>query len=807
MSLIQGDFGNMIHGVSQQPDERKAKGQVREQINCRSHVTKGLESRASFEFIAELIPDASNAGSLDNAKWVSQQRGDGKDFIVAYDVSRPCVFNTDGVRLPFAFTANAEQYYKHNLTDPNQNLSVDAVLDTTFISNREMIPTGDDFNDNINDPLRVTWIEFKTFQAGTEIEIAFGTIVGGYYTHTVFDGFVTVDPSSGEPDPADAERTKEYEGSWHAENFVTQAVSLDVIHYNNWVRISHPNLTPVRVIKGGDSIEIHENKSIDSAEKLPPFAIEGDKCKVNKERDDEKSLGYFTAVSRKNDVDYAEVAWEETTATNSSGVLNAETMPHTLVRDLSDNFTLQAIDWEVRQTGDKDSNPYPSFIEAKTAISNVGIFQNRLYLTSNEIVFMSASDAFYDLWRESSFYNTDADPFEVFADTNQLNIIRYAEDFDGDLVLFSPNGQFLMSGEISHTYNTAVISSASQFKSDFNSDPVLSGDNIFFATNYGNFAGVRELYTDGTDRTKRALPVTQHVDEYISGSISHMATSTDLDVLCCLNSNDPDSVFIYEWIRTGDSELKQQAWHKWKLQENVEVVWVNFIENSLYAVVKLLQEGATEPTFYLWKLDWDDPDTTHGLHFSVSLDARFTVSSITYDPIGDTSQFNTPYDRADLVFVEGVESEDTGFEAPAVRIGAYTWEVDGDYSDMTLIGGLKYKRLVEFPNPQIKDSDGASKGIDRLQLSKMFLHFTKVGQMAVSIEDSHGRIREYTYNNRRVGLPNNQPSYINIGKDTWDFGVRKKAEGLTMTLTSDDVVPFELRAIEWRGNFKPKGKR
>lgn len=808
MALVQGDYGNLIHGVSQQSDERMAKGQVREQINCRSHLTKGLASRAGFEYIGILTPDVGNGGSLDNAKWSVQERGDGKTFIVAYDLTRPAPFDLLAVLKPFSFTGASETYYQQGVTDPRQELSIDSVLDTTFLTNRTIVPTGQDATDNVVEPDRVTWIEFRTLQAGTEIEILFDTIPSGDYTTQVFEGYVTVNPATGAPFPADAIRTREYEGSFHAEKFVIQAASSNVTHYNNWVRIASPDANEVFIVKGGEAITVHENKSIDSVEKLPLFAKTGDIAVVESARDEEKDLGYFIANRKNGEADLGEASWKETIGEGTIGEFDDITMPHRLIRDISDNFTLEVIPWAIRQIGDKSTNPYPSFIEASTPISNVGIFQNRLFLASGEIVLLSASDEFFDLWRESAFYKTDADPFEVFADTNELNVIKYAEDFDGDLIFFSDNGQFIMSGEVSQTFKTAAIASVSQFKANLLATPVLSGDNIFFATDYGNFVGVRELYTDGTDATKRALPITEHVDEYITGNFVHMATSTNLNALCCLSNDKVDEIYVYEWKRNVGRELQQQAWHKWKMQEGIEVEWLGFIESLLYAVMKVTTPSGIE--YHLWNLAWDDPAETHGLDFSVNMDGRFVIDGgdIAYDEGTMTSSWTVPYDREDLVFVEGTESPDAGFEVEAARTGVLTWNAVGfDLRGISLISGLKYNRLVELPNPQMRDQNGAAKTVDRLQLSKMFMHFSEVGQMVMTISDTHGREREITYNNRRVGLANNQPSVINTDPDTWDFGVRKKTKGLTMTLTSDDITPFELRAIEWRGDFKQKGRR
>lgn len=813
MTLYQGDYGNMVHGVSQQPDERKAKGQLREQINCRSHLTDGLTARGGFEFVSEL----QNIDDLSGAKWVAQERGDGVAFIVAYGYYSIYPFDLTGDKKNFSFVGNAESYYAPpNARDPREDMQIASILDTTFITNRTVVPLGSNASDTIDTPSRVTWIEFKTFQAGTEIEIAFPRIVDGTtnillgaYEAEVFDGYVTVNPSDGVPDETESVRTREFEGSYHAEQFVIHADSVYVTSYNNWVRIEAPETAAVDIVKGGESIILHENKSIEAIEKIPPFAVEGDTVVVESARDEEKDLGYFVAVSKKGVTTFSEVAWNETTATGSVGSFNADTMPHRMIRDNSDNFTLEAIPWADRQVGDSNTNPYPTFIDSGNQITNVGLFQNRLFLTSGEVVFLSASDSFYDLWRESAFYLTDADPFEKFADTNELNIIKYSEEFDGDLILFSDNSQFTMSGAINQTYKTAAISSVSQFKADLLADPVLSGDNIFFGIKSGSFAGVRELYTDGTDSTKRALPITEHVDRYIGNRLRHLATSTNVDALIGITKDIRSPIYIYEWKRDLSGELQQQAWHSWEFDEMVAIQWVGFIDSVLYATIYLDYGGDDdEGSWQLWKMDWNTPATTNDLDFPVMLDGRFEISNVTYNSSTNTSTWTAPYDSPDLVFIEGQESDDSGFEVSATYLGNNSWEAVGfDLSNITLIGGLRYTREIELPTPQMRDTQGVAKTVDRLQLSKLYFHFTKVGQMKVTISDAHGREREVDYINRRIGSPFNQPSYINTAPDTWEVGVRKKTEGLGLKLTSDDITPFTLRAIEWSGNFKQKGRR
>lgn len=799
-NLIQGDFGNLIHGVSQQPDERKLKGQVRGQKNCRSNVKRGPEKRAGFELVGELTNN--DYGLLEHSKWLLQESGDGSAYLVGLGRFSPAVWDIEANRLPFTFGSGAEAYYTHALTDPQGDLTHQSVLDTVFLSNRNFIPTGFDFADSEADLQDIIFMDFGTFQPGTKIQITISAGIG--YTYTVFDGYVTVNPSSGVPDAVQKLKTEEYNGSFHTAKWAVDENN-KVTAFNNWVRIFNGGTT--RIVKGGDVIKMVSVKEIKAIEKLPPYAHNGDIAQVREGTGEENNKGWFKAVAlngRNNEM--TEVKWEETISPGSRGEMNANTMPHRIVRDAQDNFSMIANDWDLRKTGGPNSNPYPSFITNGVPITAIGLFQNRLFLTSGEGINLSTTDEFYNLWNESAFFLTDADPFEALADTDEINVLRYAQSFDGDLVFFSDNAQFIMSGEHNHTYADSFVQPASQYKSDLTADPVSAGDVLFFGINYGNYGGLREFYVADFNATRKARPITQHVDELIPGNIRVLTASKTIDVLACLASEGPQNVaYFYEYLR-DDLEAVQQAWSEWELPDECDFEWIGFSGATLYAVVRVRLHNGTY-TYQLWKMKYDDPSSNHGINFPIRLDGRFETTAV-YDSLTDLSTITPPYFKEDIVFVEGPESDDPGFEPHAffdTGTGEYT--VDGDISAMTLIGGMRFMSEIEFAMPTVKDHEGNTMAIDRLNMGRMYLHFTTVGEVGITISDGHGRSKELNYNNRRTNHLNNLPSYIPVDSSTWAFSVRKNMDGLSIKLYSDSVTPFTIRAVEWKGSRTQKGRR
>ena len=785
---VQGEMSNMIHGVSKQPDQRKGKGQCREQINCRSNLTRGLERRAGFSFISNL----EDAG-LANASWSMLDNGGGNKYLMALGTDSPHFFKMDGEPCSFSFkNVKAMEYYQQNLADPKDQLLTRTILDTVFLTNKTVIPKGYDF-DEIQPVPKVTWLKFGTFQPGTIIEI--DTTAGNYNT-TVFNGFVTVD-ASGVPDAGQAARTAEYNGSWHAEQMKASVADVRVSQYNNWLRFEGIAVT---INQAGAVVELYEADAITAIAKIPPVGMDGDVCRIKESKDEENSVGYFVAkrVGVASNA-FSEVSWKETTAVGSKGGFSEETMPHRIVRS-GDAFTLEAIDWSDRQVGDLDTNPYPSFIDNGLAITSIGLFQNRLFLVSGEVVYFSASDSFYDLWRESSFYLTDADPFEAVADTNDVNVIRYAVQFDGDLILFSDNTQFMLSGNENQTYHSSLIRVAAEYKSDLKADPVVAGDRIYFGTNYGNYAGVREFFTSDFNASRLAFSITEHVKDYMEGSFSHLATSSEIDVLVCLLSRPSSSFYVYEWLIQGQEKV-QQSWSTWELPEGCEVQWVGFTGSTMNAVVKMRTYAGQE--FQIWTLDWDDPAGTHGLPFSLRMDARFETTA-TYNPDTGFSSWYAPFDREDLVFVEGSESPDPGFEVSAERQLDGSWTTPHDLTGITLIGGVRYTSKYVFTNPMLRGSDGVVREVTRLQLGRMYLNFSTVGYVQFKIEDTYGRIKTIDYNSRRMNTLTNRVSYIPTEGSQWQFGVRRNTKDIQMTLYTDDITPFTLKSADWTADYNKR---
>ena len=386
----------------------------------------------------------------------------------------------------------------------------------------------------------------------------------------------------------------------------------------------------------GESFEISTNDGaqgkdlicitgfVTGVENLPPQAPENYVVQVigkGKRQDDSFYL---------KSVDYnGETRWVETIAPDTYYRLDKSTMPCTLIRtgiaDGVSTFELDYGDWKDRDVGADDSNPWPSF--KGSTIKSIGIFQNRLYFTSGESVCMTRTGQFFNLFRESTQMVSSDDPIDIYADSEQINDLLNSVALDGDLVFFSSNAQFLLPGSKPVTKESATLKQTNNFHNQITATPVPTGESVLFAYDNGAYTGIRELFTDSIIDSKRAKPVTEHVDRLIVGKVRQLTSSTNQNWMLALAGAD-NIIYLYNWLWVGQEKV-QSAWHKWQWPEGERIEHVTLSQDQIYLFIS--RPGGV----YLEMLDVGDKNSP-GLPYPARLDRQHTVEA---SLLGDVWRF------------------------------------------------------------------------------------------------------------------------------------------------------------------------
>jgi hypothetical protein len=501
------------------------------------------------------------------------------------------------------------------------------------------------------------------------------------------------------------------------------------------------------------------------------------------------------------------LTWNETIAPNLALGLDLSTMPYVLVRESVSGgvatFTLRQGEWEDREVGDNRTNPLPSFVGE--SIKSIGVMQNRLYLTAGEAVIMTRSGSFFNFFRTTAQASLDTDPIDIYADSEQINYLNASVGFDGDLVFFSKAAQFLLPGDKQLTAANAVLRKTTDFETLMSVKPVASGDNIFFAFNYGQYTGVREYFTDSVTDTKRARPVTDHAKEYIEGQPNIMVTSSNLNMLL-IKADADNVVYSYDWLWQG-AEKAQSAWGKIKLSDDCKIWHMSFVDEKLRVVVERNGSSVECET-----VDLGDADS-EGLSFPVRLDRMQTIT-FTWDAVNEVWRTpdvlpNESIDDIKIVMSTNCYEAEKGTLVNFERVGGELLSYDdlSDQSTCNGIIGIKFTCKYIPTNPVVKDQNQQAMNLDKLTVGAYYINYNTSGDIIAQVIDPYGNIRESTYGNRTLGGPENIIGFATLVEGQHRIPIRKRSDKYTLTLITESHIPFAVRDFSFNGNLNRRGQR
>ncbi|MGL4353250.1 MAG: hypothetical protein ACRCTP_04860 [Aeromonas popoffii] len=500
--------------------------------------------------------------------------------------------------------------------------------------------------------------------------------------------------------------------------------------------------------------------------------------------------------------------WKECVAPDTNIGMDNTSLPVTLIREDKVNgmakFKLKFNDWGNRVIGDATNNTDPSFVGGK--IASIGLFQNRLFFTSGESISMSRSSEFFEFYKTTTQTVVATDPYDAYSDTEDVISLAASIGFDGDLILFSESSQHSISGESVVTPESpAPIRKLTAFDVQLTTKPVSSGENIFFGFDFGQFTGIREFFTDSIADTKRARPVTDHVNQLIRGRLRLMKSSSSLNKLICQGS-DLSTLYVYDWLWQGSDKV-QSAWGIWKLQEGDKILHYELVDSYMYMIVS--RNGVV----LFMAADLGDPPEGSGLDFAVRLDNKKIVKA-TLDT--STNQWIIPnhlqnYQVEDIrvISAEGVWENDKGSEMQLnagfpLSVENLNIAPDG-VTEITVVVGTPFKATYTPSNPFPRDSDGKARSdLDRLQMSKLIYNFDMAGPCTGKVEMIGYRTFEYPLTPRVLGSRSNIVGFALLTEGSFTVPIRTRSNRYLSTIETTSHIPLRIRGVEYQGTYQRK---
>lgn len=790
--LVSSTIPNLISGVSQQPWNVRLPTQAEEQVNCQSSVTDFLKRRPATRHLAR-IRDTPAANGIASHHI---NRDETEQYIVTADASGINVFDLEGNAKTVSVTGTGAAYLAA-ATAPNRDLRFLTINDYTFVLNRRVaVKTLPDLSPK-RQPEAIVFIKQASYNTTYSINLN-----GTAYSTTTEDGVAPADQ------PADKLSSLDICNAL-AQQLPKETFSVQTSNSTIWIRRHDGGDFTVKVQDSRSNTHTSVCKGkVQRFSDLPTVAPRGFVTEII--GDASSSFDNYFCVFEPSDAGdaFGSGTWKETVKPGIPCKLDPATLPHALIRQADGTFTFGPLEWGERICGDEDSAPFPSFVGRP--LNGLFFYRNRLSFLSGENVVMSEVGEFFNFFLTTVTTLVDSDVVDVAASHTKSSILHHAVTFSGGLLLFSDQSQFVLEHDTVLSNATVSIKPVTEFEASIKAAPVSSGKTVFFATDKGEWGGVREYITlpDNSDQND-ASDITAHVPRYVRGNVSRLECSTNEDMLLVLSEEMRTSLWLYKYFWNG-SEKIQSAWSRWDMCG--EVLSAAILNTGVYLIMQY-GDGV-----YLEKMDITPGYKDEGETFEYCLDRKITERDVTlgaYDAINKTTAITLPYDIP-AGYTPVVVTRTGGPEAPGNLLrrvdvtGPRTLTVEGpDAHGRKLFIGIPYESSYTFSTFAIREGDSKGNAVTtgRLQLRRLTLNCSNTGFLHMHVTPKFRPTSTYTFTGRELGHGTNIIGAIPLYTGTINFPILSLNTQVEVKVGSDSFLPFALVNASWEGFYNTRNAR
>ena len=790
--LVSSTIPNLISGVSQQPWNVRLPTQAEEQVNCQSSVTDFLKRRPATRHLAR-IRDTPAANGIASHHI---NRDETEQYIVTADASGINVFDLEGNAKTVSVTGTGAAYLAAAIA-PNRDLRFLTINDYTFILNRRVaVKTLPDLSPK-RQPEAIVFIKQASYNTTYEL-----ILNGITYATTTEDGIAPAD------EPADKLSSLDICTAL-VDKIPKDVFSIQTSNSTIWIRRHDGGDFTVKVQDSRSNTHTSVCKGkVQRFSDLPTVAPRGFVTEII--GDASSSFDNYFCVFEPSDAGdaFGSGTWKETVKPGIPCKLDPATLPHALIRQADGTFTFGPLEWGERICGDEDSAPFPSFVGR--TLNGLFFYRNRLSFLSGENVVMSEVGEFFNFFLTTVTTLVDSDVVDVAASHTKSSILHHAVAFSGGLLLFSDQSQFVLEHDTVLSNATVSIKPVTEFEASMKATPVSSGKTVFFATDKGEWGGVREYITlpDNSDQND-ASDITAHVPRYVRGNVSRLECSTNEDMLLVLSEEMRTSLWLYKYFWNG-SEKIQSAWSRWDMCG--EVLSAAILNTGVYLIMQY-GDGV-----YLEKMDITPGYKDEGETFEYCLDRKITERDVTlgaYDAINKTTAITLPYDIP-AGYTPVVVTRTGGPDAPGNLLrrvdvtGPRTLTVEGpDAHGRKLFIGIPYESSYTFSTFAIREGDSKGNAVTtgRLQLRRLTLNCSNTGFLHMHVTPKFRPTSTYTFTGRELGHGTNIIGAIPLYTGTINFPILSLNTQVEVKVGSDSFLPFALVNASWEGFYNTRNAR
>ena len=815
MAVISRAIPTLLRGISQSSDALKQPDHADIQDNADSNPVLGLTKRSGFQYVTAL-----SSSTLGNVHIQTINRDANERYVAIFSNGNVRVFELDGTEK----TVNKPDGTAYlNTSTPRSVMKTVTIADFTFVVNTSITAAMD-----------------STLSGGTGTKaIIFINQATADTTYSVtIDGVTVTDNTSGDSTLSTDTIAADLKTG------LDSGLSGFTITRNGPVLYVRKNDNSNFSIDGsdtqGDTKMTIIKDSVQRFTDLPTVSPNGYVVEI-KGDEDTNFDNYYVKFVTNNGGAFEEGQWEETVEAGITFKFDYATMPHVLIRQADGNFRFARVDgdaytaggqsftlpkWGERTVGDVISAPDPSFIGNK--INNVFFFRNRLGFLAGDNVILSRVSEFFNFFPETVVSVLDNEPIDVAASHTKVAILKSAVTMGEKLILFSEQTQFVLTSSADNlTPKTANVIVVTEFESSAAAQPVGSGSSIYFLTQKGSFAGIREYILQGESQIRDAANVTIHVPRLIPTNVFKMAVSTNQDILVVLGSDNPNKLYVYRWLYGGDGQKALSSWFTYSINTNRSILNVDFIGTDLFAVI----EEANKVT--LEKIPFETEFREANASFEYHLDHKVTEAttgvSVSYSSGTGLSTFTVPYRlRANMnivgrylgsgetsTFVDAQGNTKTLVSGQVLSTtnltngSTSTITATGDFRNSKFIIGEPYEMHYRFSKQRLTEQGAGSPEYvgGRLQIHHFYIKYEDAGFFKVEVTPENRDTSIHKFTGRLLGSASASIGQINLDTGTFKVPIMSKSDRVDIDVKNDTFLPTRLASAEFEGVFHIRSRR
>lgn len=565
--------------------------------------------------------------------------------------------------------------------------------------------------------------------------------------------------------------------------------------YNNVIHIARKDSTDFSI-----AVEVDENNSkhlmrahknfIQDFSDLPTNGPAGFGIKV--QGDTSNAYDDYYVEFQKNSAEDGDGIWREVVGPGVLTTINPSTMPHQLTRETDGTFTFAQSTWGIRECGDVDTVPWPSFVGF--TITGMVFYRNRLGIYSEESIILSRAGAYFDHFPETIITALDTDPIDVAITVNDISIVSQIAAFSDQLLLVSERAIFRLDGDELLTAQTVNVDTLIEYETDIDVKPSVAGARLFMGVSGEQSSQIEEFIYDEERGLSPPATTTDHCPGFVPANMTKLVSNGNHNIVACTSSDQTDRVYVYKYYWNGDKKL-QSSWSYWSLSGAV-ILDVDFVSENL--VVTVNRSGVVTNEQINCHEAWRDelPDTV------VGLDQRITDAETTpvYAAGPDQTTFTLPY-AADGVSI-ATRSTPYGVDIDVVSTSVNDVVVAGDYSAVDLYFGFTFETRIRLSELIPKSRNGESE--QAMPVGKLVVqHFTftvaTTAYVSVEVSQLYRDTFTHVYTGPAIGSVEN---LVGIPATDWSpfrFPIMAPSKEIDIDIVSDSHQPFGILNAEWEG--------